>query len=206
VCSRLERRWAACRGRRQAVILRGYIASRPFSRILAREFGRVALFFLRRFFAAGSASVASCAAPPSASVAAPVGVAAPSCSSSALATRFVPLWGASVVVAHLRPSSACAAAPPICSCSGCRDAVCACRGLASGVGGSVSGVAGVSSMSLSDGVIALLAPALLLASCSPVVLAVRPLISNRPAGEEWGRIPAIEHGGSLAGWTGGSCG
>ena len=27
-------------------------------------------------------------------------------------------------------------------------------------------------------------------------------MSNRPAGEEWGRVPAIEHGGSLAGWTG----
>ena len=39
-----------------------------------------------------------------------------------------------------------------------------------------------------------------------LLLPLRPLISNRPAGEEWGRIPAIEHGGSLAGWTGGSCG
>ena len=116
------------------------------------------------FFAAGSASVAARAAPPSASVPASVGVVAPSCSFPAHAARFMPLRGASVVVAHLRPSSACAAAPPANSCSGSRDAFFACRGLASGVGGSDTGVAGVSSMSLSDDVIALLAPASVLAS------------------------------------------
>ena len=118
------------------------------------------------FFAAGSAPAAARAAPPSVSVAVPVGVAAPSCSFPAHDARFVLLRGASVVVAHLRPSSACATAPPISSCSGCRDALCACRGLASGDGGSDSGVAGDSSKSLSDGDFS-------------------GLISKRPAGVWW---------------------
>ena len=87
-----------------------------------------ALLGLRAFFvfAAGSAPAAARAAPPPPSipppVAASVGVVAPSCSFSAHAARFVLLRGASVVVAHLRPSFACAATPPTSSCSDCRDA------------------------------------------------------------------------------------
>ena len=118
----------------ELVVTSGFACS-AFRRLIV-WLARLHLFFLRFVFAVDSD------VPPSSSVAAPVGVAAPSCSFSALVARFVPLWDASAVVAYTRPRSACAAAPPISACSGRRAALSACRGFASGVGGNVSGVAG----------------------------------------------------------------